>query len=99
MQEIWLQEVGWDDNLLKGTTHRWQDFLRSYSDLDQIRILGWVGYQHQVKVENQGFCDAFQNAYGAAPYVRVAVGHQVMTHLLTAKTRVAPVKTVSLPRL
>ncbi|XP_070075760.1 uncharacterized protein [Drosophila takahashii] len=99
MQEIWLQELGWDDNLPDEMSHRWQVFLQSYSDLDQIRIPRWVGYQPQVKIELHGFCDASQKAYGAALYVRVEVGQQILTNLLTAKTRVAPVKTVSLPRL
>ncbi|XP_044315221.1 uncharacterized protein LOC123037628 [Drosophila rhopaloa] len=99
MQEIWLQELGWDDNLPAEMSHRWQMFLQSYSDLDQIRIPRWVGYQPQVKIELHGFCEAFQRAYGAALYVRVEVGQQILTNLLTTKTRVAPVKTVSLPRL
>ncbi|XP_043063799.1 uncharacterized protein LOC122319964 [Drosophila ficusphila] len=99
MQEIWLQELGWDENIPTEMDQRWQDFLRSYSELEQIRIPRWVGFQPGVKVEHHGFCDASQKAYGAAIYLRVEVGHNIMTRLLTAKTRVAPVKTVSLPRL
>jgi len=48
---------------------------------------------------HRGFCEASQKAYGAAIYLRVEVGHNIMTRLLTAKTRVATVKTESLPRL
>jgi len=72
---------------------------RSYSELEQIRIPRWVGFQPAVKVEHHGFCNASQKAYGAAIDLRFEVGHNIMTRLLTAKTRVAPVKAVSLPRL
>nr|XP_041630532.1 uncharacterized protein LOC121501962 [Drosophila kikkawai] len=99
MQEIWLQDLGWDDKLPTHMSQRWQSFLREYSDLNKIRVPRWVGYQPEVIVEHHGFCDASQKAYGAAIYVRVVMGHQILTRLLTAKTRVAPVKTVSLPRL
>ncbi|XP_070144167.1 uncharacterized protein [Drosophila kikkawai] len=99
MQEIWLQDLGWDDKLPTHMSQRWQSFLREYSDLNKIRVPRWVGYQPEVIVEHHGFCDASQKAYGAAIYVRVEMGHQILTRLLTAKTRVAPVKTVSLPRL
>jgi len=58
----------------------------------------WVGFQPEVKVEHHGFCDASQKAYGAAICLRVQVGHTIMTRLLTAKTRVAPVK-MAVPRL
>ncbi|XP_043065496.1 uncharacterized protein LOC122320916 [Drosophila ficusphila] len=93
------EELGWDENIPTEMDQRWQDFLRSYSELEQIRIPRWVGFQPGVKVEHHGFCDASQKAYGAAIYLRVEVGHNIMTRLLTAKTRGAPVKTVSLPRL
>ncbi|XP_041633313.1 uncharacterized protein [Drosophila kikkawai] len=99
MQEIWLQDLGWDDKLPTHMSQRWQSFLKEYSDLNKIRVPRWVGYQSEVIVEHHGFCHASQKAYGAAIYVRVEMGHQILTRLLTAKTRVAPVKTVSLPRL
>jgi len=70
-----------------------------YSELEQIRIPRWVGFQPEVKVEHHGFCEASQKEYGAAIYLRVEEGHNIMTRLLTAKTRVATVKTESLPRL
>jgi len=58
MQEIWLQELGWDENIPTEMNQRWQEFLRSYSELEQIRIPRWVGFQPEVKVEHHGFCDA-----------------------------------------
>ncbi|XP_043064475.1 uncharacterized protein LOC122320347 [Drosophila ficusphila] len=99
MQEIWLQELGWDDKLPSELCQRWHSFLQSYSVLDQVRIPRWVSFRPEFRLEHHGFCDASQKAYGAAIYVRVEMGHTTMVHLLTAKTRVAPVKTVSLPRL
>ncbi|XP_041448462.1 uncharacterized protein LOC121404014 [Drosophila obscura] len=99
MQEIWLQELEWDEKLPNELCQYWQAFLRSYSCLTKIRIPRWIGSQPSVKVEHHGFCDASEKAYGAAIYVRVEMGQRIDVHLLAAKTRVAPVKTVSLPRL
>jgi len=101
MQEIWLQDLCWDDKLPIELCQRWNSILQSYSVLDQVRMHIWVSFRPEFRVEHHGFCDcdASQKAYGAAIYVRVEVGHKTMVHLLTAKTRVAPVKTVSLPRL
>jgi len=89
MQEIWLQDLGRDDKIPIELNQRWNSFLRSYSVLDQVRIHRWVSFRPEFRVEHHGFCDSSQKAYGAAIYVRVEVGHKTM----------APVKTVSLPRL
>ncbi|XP_044779797.1 uncharacterized protein LOC123327441 [Drosophila simulans] len=99
MQEIWLQELGWDENIPNELFLRWLNFLQNYSVLEQIRIPRWLSFRPDFKVEHHGFCDASQKAYGAAIYVRVEVGSTIMVQLLTAKTRVAPVETVTLPRL
>nr|XP_041630604.1 uncharacterized protein LOC121502051 [Drosophila kikkawai] len=99
MQDIWLASVEWDEFLPAELLHRWHDFLRSYSFLHQVRIPRWVHFQPGVQVQIHGFCDASQKAYGAAIYVRIQRDGIISANLLTSKTKVAPVKTVSLPRL
>ncbi|XP_051862247.1 uncharacterized protein LOC127565786 [Drosophila albomicans] len=41
----------------------------------------------------------FQREYGAVIYVHVETTNRVITHLLIAKSRVGPVKSLSVPRL
>nr|XP_033204841.1 uncharacterized protein LOC117165607 [Bombus vancouverensis nearcticus] len=50
--------------------------------------------------ELHGFCDASERAYGACVYLRIITpdGH-VWTRLLTAKSKVAPLKSHTIPRL
>ncbi|XP_062141879.1 uncharacterized protein LOC133849814 [Drosophila sulfurigaster albostrigata] len=71
MQEIWKQEVGWDDSLPADLTEQWISFLRNYSSLQDIRIPRWTNYAPGAKIQFHGFCDASQSAYGAALYARV----------------------------
>ncbi|XP_070851440.1 uncharacterized protein [Drosophila suzukii] len=71
----------------------------NYSVLDQVRIPRWVSFHPEFREEHPGFCDASQKAFGAAIYALIEMGHTTMVHFLMAKTRVSPVKTLSLPRL
>jgi len=51
-------------------------------------------------IQIHGFCDASSSGYGACIYVRSKGNHDIaMVRLLCAKSRVAPLKTVTLPRL
>jgi hypothetical protein len=51
-------------------------------------------------VELHGFCDASNEAYAAVVYIKVIdENDKVKVNLLTSKTRVAPVKQLSIPKL
>ena len=53
-----------------------------------------------LKIELHGFCDSSTSAYAAVVYLRFTdVDGQVMVSYIMAKTRVAPVKQTSVPRL
>ena len=50
-------------------------------------------------LEFQGFCDSSNAAYAAAVYVRDMTSVGVVVDLLSAKSKVPPLKAVTLPRL
>ena len=50
-------------------------------------------------MEIHGFADASQSAYAAVIYLRVMYEQRRCTFLLTSKSKVSPLKTVSIPRL
>jgi hypothetical protein len=99
MQQIWLDGSDWDVVLTPSTMARWKQFVENYSIIQEIHIPRWVRLYNKTKVELHGFCDASEKAYAAVLYVRAHEADSVYVNLLTAKTKVAPIKTISLPRL
>ncbi|XP_075150789.1 uncharacterized protein LOC142224896 [Haematobia irritans] len=99
MQQIWLDKVGWDDGLTPLTSTTWQNFLKTCPDIQSVKIPRWVQFTPESKVELHGFCDSSERAYAATLYSRFRTGNDIKCHLIVAKTRVAPIKKQSLPRL
>ncbi|XP_036346005.1 uncharacterized protein LOC118755261 [Rhagoletis pomonella] len=99
MQNIWLEGTGWDEIVSPTTLDRWKNFRESYDSIERIRIPRWVHFSPVAEIEIHGFCDASEKAYAASIYLRVEISSKVFINLLLSKTRVAPVKTISLPRL
>ncbi|XP_036346166.1 uncharacterized protein LOC118755440 [Rhagoletis pomonella] len=99
MQNIWLEGTGWDDTVSPTTLDRWQAFMHDYMDINTIRIPRWVHFTQTDDAEIHGFSDASEKAYAATVFLRVKTAERVVVSFLIAKTKVAPVKTVSLPRL
>ncbi|XP_062127128.1 uncharacterized protein LOC133839543 [Drosophila sulfurigaster albostrigata] len=87
------------DDVLAGT-HTKEEAIRTIAEVCAALGQRWLPAEEtRVKLQYHGFCDASERAYGAAIYVRVETANKVSTHLLTAKTIVAPVKSLSVPRL
>ncbi|XP_037821303.1 uncharacterized protein LOC119610239 [Lucilia sericata] len=99
MQQIWKDNTAWDEEIAPSTLTQWQAFLDDYSNLEHIQIPRYIDFDPSFSIELHGFCDASEVAYAATLYLRAeSPKGQVYTHLLAAKTKVAPVKFVTLPR-
>ncbi|XP_059222926.1 uncharacterized protein LOC131996847 [Stomoxys calcitrans] len=100
MQQVWLDKIDWDDTLKAIALINWQTFVKNCGEIESVKVPRWIQFGPSCQVEVHGFCDASESAYGAALYIRVEhEDHKTETYLLAAKTRVAPIKKISLPRL
>lgn len=99
MQQLWLDDVKWDDQLKPLSLLKWKAFLKDYSDINTINIPRWVQYSPECEIEFHGYCDSSELAYAAVLYARVKVGNIFYSNILVSKTKVAPIKKISLPRL
>ncbi|XP_063384763.1 uncharacterized protein LOC134670879 [Cydia fagiglandana] len=101
IQKLWLAGIGWDEELPQPLLQEWTKYREDISDLTQFRLKRWVYYKADAKlVELHGFCDASNSAFAAVIYLRVIDARGgVHVSLITAKTRVSPIKQLSLPRL
>ena len=103
LQSLWTQGVGWDDELPEETSRKWVQWVQELSELEQLHIprsyIDWPLSQH-AKVELHAFGDASEVAYATAIYIRVVPKEgKASTSLVMSKTRVSPVRKISLPRL
>lgn len=101
IQKLWTLQVDWDESLPSDLHIDWNIYKSQMKQLNELRIPRKV-IEVQIigNVKMHGFCDASQNAYGACVYMRVTDQSGVhRTSLLCLKSRVAPLKMISLPRL
>ncbi|KAK2578857.1 hypothetical protein KPH14_012604 [Odynerus spinipes] len=101
LQKIWALKIKWDESVPSNIYTEWISYEESLSRFNDVVVPRRVTACDQpVSVELHGFSDASESAYGACVYVRVTDADQNhFVRLYAAKSRVAPLKSVSLPRL
>ena len=100
LQELWSYNLGWDEELPEQLTTKWRTFQEQLPLLSNIKVPRSILVPNPSDIQVHGFCDSSEKAYCAALYILSVDSEQkVTTALLTSKTRVAPVKSQSLPRL
>ncbi|XP_071646671.1 uncharacterized protein [Temnothorax longispinosus] len=86
MQRLWQQDLEWDRPVPKELLAEWE------ANIAPARV--------SEKFDVFEFCDASEKAFGACLYAVSVNGEgKVSSHLICSKSRVAPLKTISLPRL
>ncbi|KAL6469323.1 hypothetical protein MHYP_G00228470 [Metynnis hypsauchen] len=105
VQRLWGKRRGWDDPLLPGdllqSWNRWEEELSVLPEIHLPRAYVPLSVnQAEVTRELHIFCDASESAYGAVAYLRTAESSGA-THLsfVMARSRVAPKRMLSIPRL
>ena len=99
-QSTWLQSLDWDTPLDEVSSRRWLDFQSELPLLEEIRVPRWIGpFEQRGGMEIHGFADASERAYAAVIYLRSKQNKEWTTRLVTSKTKVAPIKQITLPRL
>jgi hypothetical protein len=97
-QQLWEEKLGWDDTVPEPYRTKHQEWR---TQLPDIRIpRRYFSEEAILTVELHGFSDASEAAYAAVVYLRATYPvHSPTCRLVMAKTKVAPVKTISVPRL
>ncbi|XP_058827840.1 uncharacterized protein LOC131687763 [Topomyia yanbarensis] len=100
MQDIWRLGLDWDQELPGDLMRKWNLFRQQLLAVNQMRKSRCVTQAQAITLELHGFSDASKRAYGAVLYVRsVAVDGTIDVNLVASKSRVAPLKPTTIPRL
>ncbi|XP_068726592.1 uncharacterized protein [Montipora capricornis] len=103
LQELCRQDFGWDEQIPDEKLLRWRNWVGNLSNLQQItwaRCFKPKGFGDLTDIQLHHFSDASEVGYGAASYLRLKdnAGH-IHCSLVFAKSRVAPLKTITIPRM
>lgn len=95
MQQLWQQNVEWDEAIPKEQLRTWNRFRSELSSLNSLRINRRITVDDAVAVELHGFADASKVAYGCCIYLRSVKSDGVAEmRLICGKSRVAPMKEI-----
>ncbi|VEN55472.1 unnamed protein product [Callosobruchus maculatus] len=100
LQQLWALGIGWDDEPPLEVANQWKTFVAELPELSSLKIPRHILHIEAKFTEIHAFCDASEKSYAAVVYLRqVSTENSISVHLVCAKTRVAPLKRLSIPRL
>lgn len=100
MQKIWMTKLGWDENVPIKIQAHWVEYLSVLSETNEISIPRWLGMKGNWRSELHVFSDASELACAAVVYVKTtSTDGRITIQLVQSKTKVAPIKKVTVPRL
>ena len=102
LQRVWETKIGWDDSLPQAIHQSWRQW-RSELHLLTERHIPRCYYPKNADIDSlelHGFCDASENAYAGVVHLRVLDRRgNAYISLVVSKTKVAPIKRLTIPRL
>lgn len=103
LQEIWRSGVSWDEPIKEEQLAKWDKWLKYLPDLEKVCIprcyLKSIVDYTDAYTELHTFVDASESGYAAVAYFRIVRNNNIVCSLVGSKTRVAPLRMTSIPRL
>ncbi|KAJ8979825.1 hypothetical protein NQ317_002090 [Molorchus minor] len=101
MQEIWCCKCEWDEELPPQILVKWTDYTHDISKISQLSIPRWISTSNKIsEIQLHGYADASLKAYGTCIYIKtIYTDSSITSYLLTSKSRVAPLKVISIAKL
>jgi hypothetical protein len=99
LQKIWLENLTWDESLTSNIFTECRKFHSELKYLQELSIPRHVLINNPTRLELHGFSDACLTSYGACIYIRSVKDEQVVVRLLCAKSKISPLKGMTIPRL
>ncbi|XP_060875890.1 uncharacterized protein LOC132949125 [Metopolophium dirhodum] len=99
MQQLWTSGINWDDPVPSDIASLWARYQSELQLIETISIPRRITYDHAISVQLHAFSDSSEKGYAAAVYLRVETVTSVYCHLITGKSKVAPLKRSTIPRL
>ena len=99
VQLLWMDKLSWDQPLSDPIVQQYLRLRAQLKDLEKIKSSTVLKPATKSDLQLHVFCDASTTAYAAVVFIRQETDNFIETKMLTAKTRVAPIKSVCVPRL
>ena len=100
MQEIWVCGLDWDDPLPEELSAKMMLWFGELPMLSKIRVPRCLQLREVISATLHVFVDTSENAYGAVVYMRSEyIEGKVSLSFVASKTKVAPLQSLSIPRL
>ncbi|XP_004536857.1 uncharacterized protein LOC101448765 [Ceratitis capitata] len=100
-QDTWRVQVGWDEPIPTTIATQWLEHRSQLHRMAYLKVSRWLGTGRTGSfTELHLFADASERAYAAVMYARtIHADGQIVVSIISSKTKVAPIKPTSLPRL
>ena len=99
LQRLCKLSLSWDQLLPEDLMEEWIRWIADLQKLQNFKLPRCIKQNPQSSLELVGFCDASKIAYAAVVYLRCSSAEGIKTNLVIAKSRVSPMKPLTIPRL
>ncbi|GFX64169.1 DUF1758 domain-containing protein [Trichonephila clavipes] len=97
LQETWKLKLPWDSELPKNIVNKFMKWSNEMYLLKEVTVPRYIAINETSELHI--FVDASKSSYGACVFVRTVVENDLKVTLLRSKARVAPLKSLTIPRL